>query len=67
MLPAARKSDEAAQLAARLEMITRASGAGVTFGWAVRGQDGTEALSLFRAADERLYARKFVRSPELAA
>jgi len=67
VLTPARTNDEAAQLAARASRRSRASGAGVTFGWAVRGQDGTEALSLFRAADERLYARKFVRSRQLAA
>ncbi len=54
--------DEAAQLATRLESVIRTSGTGITFGWSVYPRDGTEALSLFRAADERLYARKFVRA-----
>jgi diguanylate cyclase (GGDEF)-like protein len=57
-------SDEAAQLAARLECVTRGAEAGITFGWSVYPRDGREALSLFRAADERLYARKFVRARE---
>jgi GGDEF domain-containing protein len=33
----------------------------ITFGWAVFPADGENALSLYRAADERLYARKLVR------
>jgi hypothetical protein len=33
----------------------------MTFGWAAYPQDGKDALALFRAADERLYARKIVR------
>jgi diguanylate cyclase (GGDEF)-like protein len=56
--------EEAARLAARLEAISRTAGAGITFGWSVYPHDGSEALSLFRAADERLYARKFVRTRE---
>jgi diguanylate cyclase (GGDEF)-like protein len=56
--------EQAAQLTARLEGVTRGAGAGITFGWSVYPRDGTEALSLFRAADERLYARKFVRTRE---
>jgi diguanylate cyclase (GGDEF)-like protein len=56
--------EEAAQLAARLEGVTRAAAAGITFGWSLYPRDGTEALSLFRAADERLYARKFVHARE---
>jgi diguanylate cyclase (GGDEF)-like protein len=34
---------------------------GVTFGWASYPDDGENALALFRAADERLYARKMAR------
>jgi diguanylate cyclase (GGDEF)-like protein len=54
--------EEASQLAARLEGVITAAGSGITFGWSVYPRDGMEALSLFRAADERLYARKFVRA-----
>jgi hypothetical protein len=36
-------------------------GSPITFGWAVYPTDGENALSLYRAADERLYARKLVR------
>jgi diguanylate cyclase (GGDEF)-like protein len=34
---------------------------GVTFGWASFPDDGENALALYRAADERLYARKMAR------
>jgi GGDEF domain-containing protein len=34
---------------------------GVTFGWASYPEDGENALALYRAADERLYARKVAR------
>ena len=37
-------------------------GAGITFGWSVYPQEGLNALSLYRAADERLYARKMILS-----
>jgi diguanylate cyclase (GGDEF)-like protein len=64
VLTSLESGEEAARLAARLEGITRTAGAGITFGWSVYPHDGSEALSLFRAADERLYARKFVRARE---
>jgi diguanylate cyclase (GGDEF)-like protein len=55
------RAEEAAALAARLEAgMARQDGA-ITFGWAVYPTDGENALSLYRAADERLYARKLVR------
>lgn len=54
--------EEASRLAARLEGMIKTAGSGITFGWSVYPRDGTEALTLFRAADERLYARKFVRA-----
>ena len=34
----------------------------MSFGWAVRPRDGDGALLPFRAADERLYAQKPIRS-----
>ena len=34
----------------------------MSFGWAVCPRDGDSALLLFRAADERLYAQKLIRS-----
>ena len=54
-------TDEAAALAAKLEGIVARQGGAITFGWAVFPGDGENALSLYRAADERLYARKLVR------
>jgi diguanylate cyclase (GGDEF)-like protein len=62
VLTSARTGEEARQLVTRLESTTQVSGTSITFGWALCPQDGTEALSLFRAADERLYARKFLRT-----
>jgi diguanylate cyclase (GGDEF)-like protein len=63
VLAALGSTQEAARLAARLESVLAGTGLGITFGWAVHPQDGLNALSLYRAADERLYARKYIRSP----
>jgi hypothetical protein len=63
MLAALGSTQEAARLASRLEGVLAGAGLGITFGWAVHPQDGLNALSLYRAADERLYARKYIRSP----
>lgn len=60
VLISARSSDEARRTAALLEQVA-APEAAITFGWASFPQDGENALSLFRAADERLYARKLIR------
>jgi diguanylate cyclase (GGDEF)-like protein len=57
-------SAEAARLAARLERIATEQSP-ITFGWSSFPQDGENALSLYRAADERLYARKLVRGRRL--
>ena len=53
--------EEAAALAARIESLLASQGPRITFGWALYPLDGENALSLYRAADERLYARKLVR------
>jgi diguanylate cyclase (GGDEF)-like protein len=53
--------DDAAKLAALLERVLADDGFAVTFGWGAFPQDGSNALSLYRAADERLYARKLIR------
>jgi diguanylate cyclase (GGDEF)-like protein len=53
--------EEAAALAERLETVLAAEGCRITFGWAASPRDGNNALSLYRAADERLYARKLLR------
>jgi diguanylate cyclase (GGDEF)-like protein len=53
--------DEASRVAARIERVVSAEGPQITFGWSVFPQDGENALSLYRAADERMYARKLIR------
>jgi diguanylate cyclase (GGDEF)-like protein len=53
--------EEAAAAAARLEATLENQGVGITFGWALFPGEGENALSLYRAADERLYARKLMR------
>jgi diguanylate cyclase (GGDEF)-like protein len=63
VLAALGSTQEAARLATRLETVLAGTGLSITFGWAVHPQDGLNALSLYRAADERLYARKYIRSP----
>lgn len=58
VLSSVRSEEEARQLAQRLEAAVAAEGARITFGWAVSPHEGAEALTLFRAADQRLYERK---------
>ncbi|HYY34463.1 MAG TPA: GGDEF domain-containing protein [Gaiellaceae bacterium] len=58
------RGEEAASLVARIETILTGQGSSITFGWALYPADGENALSLYRAADERLYARKLVRGSE---
>ncbi len=58
VLSSVHSGDEARQLAERLETAVEAAGARITFGWAVSPSEGTEALTLFRSADQRLYERK---------
>jgi diguanylate cyclase (GGDEF)-like protein len=52
---------DARSLALGTENQLRLAGEKVTFGWATYPQDGDNALALYRAADERLYARKMAR------
>ena len=63
--------DEASELSGRLEWILSSQGTKATFGWAVHPQEGENALAVYRAASERLYARKvmrgYVRGQEPAA
>lgn len=54
--------EEAGRLAATLESVLDQEGLDVTFGWAVVPQDGSNALSLCQAADERRYARTLIRA-----
>jgi len=62
-------SDDGKSLALAIERHLTFAGESVTFGWATYPHDGENALALYRAADERLYARKvargYRRGPEL--
>jgi diguanylate cyclase (GGDEF)-like protein len=58
--------EQAAQLAAWLERNLCEAGALVTFGWSAFPREGENALTLYRAADERLYARRVLREPRVA-
>jgi diguanylate cyclase (GGDEF)-like protein len=49
---------DARTLAQQTEGQLRLAGESITFGWASYPHDGDNALALYRAADERLYARK---------
>ena len=62
ILATAQNSDGAAQLAARLERMLAEDRTKATLGWATFPQEGDNALALYRAASERLYARKVMRS-----
>lgn len=53
---------EAARRAAQLEQVLASARAKATVGWAVHPHEGDNALALYRAANERLYARKMMRS-----
>jgi diguanylate cyclase (GGDEF)-like protein len=46
----------------RLTAALAPHGVSMSFGWSVCPRDGDNALLLFRAADERLYAQKLIRS-----
>ena len=59
--------EQAAQLAVRLERTLCETGVLVTFGWSAYPREGENALTLYRAADERLYARRVLRQPRLHA
>ena len=61
VLASATNLDEAAELATRLEWVLSSQGTKATFGWAVHPQEGENALAIYRAANERLYARKVMR------
>jgi GGDEF domain-containing protein len=66
VLAACRSSDEAGAVAGAAEAAFRAHGLDVTFGWAVSPGEGTNGLALYRAANERLYARKTILRPRVA-
>ena len=60
VLTYAASAGDAGKFAVHLQRLLAADGFGVTFGWAAYPQDGANALSLYRAADERLYARRVI-------
>jgi diguanylate cyclase (GGDEF)-like protein len=62
ILASVQSSDGAARLAARLERVLADDRSKATLGWAAFPQEGDNALALYRAASERLYARKVMRS-----
>jgi GGDEF domain-containing protein len=66
VLAALASGGDAARLAALLEQTLAGRGIATRFGWAVYPHEGDNALALYRAADERLYARKLV-GPEIRA
>jgi GGDEF domain-containing protein len=53
-------AEDARRLASHLQRSLGGGGVAITFGWATFPQDGDNALSLYRAADERLYARRVI-------
>jgi diguanylate cyclase (GGDEF)-like protein len=59
--------EQAAQLASWLERSLCEGGSLVTFGWSASPREGRNALTLYRAADERLYARRVLREPRVHA
>jgi diguanylate cyclase (GGDEF)-like protein len=61
VLTEVRSGEDAGRLAARLEAMLASSELAITFGWSNFPREGPNALSLYRAADERLYARKLIR------
>jgi diguanylate cyclase (GGDEF)-like protein len=60
VLTHAGSANEAGKVAAHLQRVLASDDVAVTFGWAAFPQDGSNALSLYRAADERLYARRVI-------
>jgi diguanylate cyclase (GGDEF)-like protein len=60
-------SETVRALCGRLTAALAEEGISMSFGWAVCPRDGESALLLFRAADERLYAQKIIRSRLTAA
>ncbi|MGH3073030.1 MAG: GGDEF domain-containing protein [Gaiellaceae bacterium] len=65
VLASAESVEHAAQLASWLERALCESGSLVTFGWSAYPREGENALTLYRAADERLYARRVLRAPRV--
>jgi diguanylate cyclase (GGDEF)-like protein len=60
-------TDAVRALCSKLTAALAAEGMSMSFGWAVCPRDGDSSLLLYRAADERLYAQKLIRSRFTAA
>ena len=60
VLTYAGSAGDAGKTATHLQALLASDGFAVTFGWAAYPQDGSNALSLYRAADERMYARRII-------
>jgi diguanylate cyclase (GGDEF)-like protein len=60
-------TDAVRAVCSRLTAALADEGLSMSFGWAVCPRDGNSPLLLFRAADERLYAQKLIRSRLSAA
>ena len=60
-------TDTVRALCGRLTAQLAEEGISMSFGWAVHPRDGESSLLMFRAADERLYAQKLIRSRLTAA
>lgn len=56
--------EDAVRLCSRLEALLDAQGTCISFGWALFPGECGNALALYRAADERLYARKVIRGQD---
>ena len=54
-------TDGVRALCGRLTAALAAHGIAMSFGWSVHPRDGRDALTLFRAANERLHAQKLIR------
>jgi diguanylate cyclase (GGDEF)-like protein len=61
VITSADTTDAVRGLCDRLTDALGAQGMSMSFGWALSPRDGTSPQLLFRAADERLYARKLLR------
>lgn len=62
IITSAADTDAVRALCSRLTSALHEQGLSMSFGWALCPRDGDSALLLFRAADERLYAQKLIRS-----
>ncbi len=62
VIASAQDTEAVRALCSRLTDVLAAEGMGMSFGWSICPRDGDSSLLLFRAADERLYAQKMLRT-----